>query len=141
MPAGASVPAHTHPHDELVTVIEGTWYLGKGERYDPAKLRGYPPGSFIVIPAGVARLRRGEGRRGDRPAQRHRQVRHRLPEEVGGANGVAACAVWMVRMASVTSPTLPGRLEFGAFGGSLRSCGLSDTPSTSRSTGAAITRS
>jgi quercetin dioxygenase-like cupin family protein len=36
-----------------VTVIEGTWYLGEGERFDQAKLRGYPAGSFIVIPAGV----------------------------------------------------------------------------------------
>ena len=46
--------AHTHPHDEVVTVIEGTWYLGEGERFDAAKLKGYPAGSFIVIPAGVA---------------------------------------------------------------------------------------
>ena len=53
IPAGGRVLAHTHPHDELVTVIEGTWYLGEGERFDPAKLKGYPAGSFIVIPAGV----------------------------------------------------------------------------------------
>ena len=26
---------------------------GEGERFDPAKLKGYPAGSFIVIPAGV----------------------------------------------------------------------------------------
>src|SRR6266566_1579407 len=54
LPAGMRVLAHTHPQDELVTVIEGTWYLGEGERFDPAKLKGYPAGSFIVIPAGVA---------------------------------------------------------------------------------------
>lgn len=36
-----------------MTVIEGTWYLGEGERFDPDKLKGYPQGSFIVIPAGV----------------------------------------------------------------------------------------
>jgi len=54
IPAAAQVRAHTHPHDELVTVIEGTWYLGEGERFDAAKLKGYPAGSFIVIPAGVA---------------------------------------------------------------------------------------
>ncbi|HMG33238.1 MAG TPA: cupin domain-containing protein [Blastocatellia bacterium] len=54
IPAGMRVLAHTHPHDELVTVIEGTWYLGAGERFDPAKLKGYRAGSFIVIPAGVA---------------------------------------------------------------------------------------
>lgn len=53
IPAGGRVLAHTHPHDELVTVIEGTWYLGEGEKFDAARLRGYPAGSFIVIPAGV----------------------------------------------------------------------------------------
>ena len=54
IPGGARVLAHTHAQDELVTVIEGTWYLGEGAKFDAAKLRGYPRGSFIVIPAGVA---------------------------------------------------------------------------------------
>src|SRR5438094_3152829 len=53
IPGGARVLAHTHPQDELVTVIQGTWYLGEGERFDSAKLKGYPAGSFIVVPAGV----------------------------------------------------------------------------------------
>lgn len=53
IPGAMRVLAHTHPQDELVTVIEGTWYLGEGERFDPAKLKGYPAGSFIVISAGV----------------------------------------------------------------------------------------
>jgi hypothetical protein len=53
IPGGGRVLAHTHPHDELVTVIEGIWYLGEGERFDSDKLKGYPAGSFIVIPAGV----------------------------------------------------------------------------------------
>jgi quercetin dioxygenase-like cupin family protein len=53
IPKGARVLAHTHPNDELVTVIEGTWYLGEGEKFDLTKLKGYPAGSFIVIPAGV----------------------------------------------------------------------------------------
>ena len=53
IPAGARILAHTHPHDELVTVIEGTWYVGEGERFEQTKLRGYPAGSFVVIPAGV----------------------------------------------------------------------------------------
>jgi len=52
IPSGGRVLAHAHPHDEVVTVIEGTWYLGEGERFD-AQLKGYPAGSFIVIPAGV----------------------------------------------------------------------------------------
>jgi uncharacterized RmlC-like cupin family protein len=53
IPAGKRVLAHTHPQDELVTVIEGTWYLGEGTKFDSTKLKPYPAGSFIVIPAGV----------------------------------------------------------------------------------------
>ena len=53
IPGGARVLAHTHPQDELVTVIEGIWYLGEGAKFDAAKLKGYPAGSFIIIPAGI----------------------------------------------------------------------------------------
>jgi len=53
IPAGKRVLAHTHPQDEPVTVIEGTWYLGEGTKFNSTKLKGYPAGSFIVIPAGV----------------------------------------------------------------------------------------
>jgi len=53
IPGGARVLAHTHAQDELVTVIEGTWYLGEGARFDVAKLTAYPTGSFIVIHARV----------------------------------------------------------------------------------------
>ena len=34
-------------------MIEGIWYLGEGAKFDSAKLKGYPAGSFIVIPAGI----------------------------------------------------------------------------------------
>jgi quercetin dioxygenase-like cupin family protein len=53
IPGGSRVRAHTHPDDEIVTVIEGTWYLGLGAKFDETKLKAYPAGSFIVIPAGV----------------------------------------------------------------------------------------
>ncbi len=53
IPAGKRVLAHTHTQDELVTVIEGTWYLGEGTKFNLTNLKGYPAGSFIVIPAGV----------------------------------------------------------------------------------------
>jgi quercetin dioxygenase-like cupin family protein len=53
IPAGKHAAAHTHPQDELVTVIDGTWYAGVGSKYDPAKLEGYPAGSFVLIPAGL----------------------------------------------------------------------------------------
>jgi len=54
MPAGKRVLAHTHPQDELVTVIEGTWYLGEGAKFSATNLKAYPAGSFIVVPAGVS---------------------------------------------------------------------------------------
>jgi len=50
---GSRVLPHTHPDDEVVTVIAGTWYLGLGETFNEAALRAYPDGSFIVIPGGV----------------------------------------------------------------------------------------
>jgi hypothetical protein len=53
LPKGLRVRAHTHPDTELDTVIEGTWYVGMGDRFDAARLQPYPAGSFLVIPAGV----------------------------------------------------------------------------------------
>jgi uncharacterized RmlC-like cupin family protein len=53
IPGASRVLAHTHPDDELDTVIEGTWYLGIGDRFDETKLKAYPAGSFMVIPADV----------------------------------------------------------------------------------------
>jgi quercetin dioxygenase-like cupin family protein len=53
MPAGKRVLAHSHAQDEVVTVIGGTWYLGEGTKFNPAYLKAYPAGSFIVIPAGT----------------------------------------------------------------------------------------
>ena len=53
IPANRRVLAHTHPQDELITVIEGTWYLSEGTKFNSTNLKGYPAGSFIVIPAGL----------------------------------------------------------------------------------------
>jgi quercetin dioxygenase-like cupin family protein len=53
IPGGSKVLPHTHPHDEIVTVIEGIWYLGIGEKFDETKLQAYSAGSFILIPADV----------------------------------------------------------------------------------------
>ena len=52
LPDGYSVPPHTHPVDEHVTVIRGTILLGMGERFDRAKLRELPAGSYARLPKG-----------------------------------------------------------------------------------------
>ncbi|MEX2141933.1 MAG: tetratricopeptide repeat protein [Pirellulales bacterium] len=51
-PDGYSVPPHTHPTDEHLTVIQGTILMGMGEKFDRAKLRELPAGSYIRLPKG-----------------------------------------------------------------------------------------
>jgi quercetin dioxygenase-like cupin family protein len=53
LPAGFTIEPHTHPADEHVTVLQGTWRLGLGESFDAARLKAIPAGSFVIIPAGT----------------------------------------------------------------------------------------
>ncbi len=53
MPAGYKIPAHTHPTDEVVTVISGTCSFGMGPKYDDAAAKEAPAGAFVVMPAGM----------------------------------------------------------------------------------------
>ena len=48
--SGTVIPAHWHPTDENVTVLEGTFQVGIGEKYDAAKLETMRPGSFVSMP-------------------------------------------------------------------------------------------
>lgn len=52
-PDGTKVMPHTHPKPERVTVISGTLYIGMGEKFDGAKGREMPAGSFGTWPAGM----------------------------------------------------------------------------------------
>ena len=52
-PANFVIQAHSHPEDRTYTIISGTWYVGYGEKFDPAKLIALPPGSFYTEPANV----------------------------------------------------------------------------------------
>jgi quercetin dioxygenase-like cupin family protein len=51
LPPGYKIPPHFHPADEHVTVISGTLQMGMGDKWDDAKLKPYPAGSFLVMPA------------------------------------------------------------------------------------------
>jgi quercetin dioxygenase-like cupin family protein len=53
-PAGYSVAPHTHPVDEVVTVISGTFYKGMGETYDERRAQPLPAGSFFALPPDTA---------------------------------------------------------------------------------------
>lgn len=48
------IPAHFHPDNRVVTVISGTYYFGAGDKYDEGSIKGYGPGTTIVVPAHTA---------------------------------------------------------------------------------------
>lgn len=50
-PAGTVIPAHWHPTDENLTVLEGKFAIGMGDAFDASKLTVMQPGDFIEMPA------------------------------------------------------------------------------------------
>ena len=51
LPADYRIPAHSHPADEVVSVLSGTMLFGMGDKLDPAKAKALPAGSVVVAPA------------------------------------------------------------------------------------------
>jgi hypothetical protein len=51
LPGNMSRP-HFHPNDRFFVVIEGTWWLGTGEKFDPNSTVPAPAGTFVVHHAG-----------------------------------------------------------------------------------------
>ncbi|HEX5818443.1 MAG TPA: subclass B3 metallo-beta-lactamase [Gemmatimonadales bacterium] len=58
---GRGIGPHHHTNTTTITVLEGRFHLGIGTAVDSSAVRAYPPGSFLVIPAGVAHYEWGEG--------------------------------------------------------------------------------
>jgi uncharacterized RmlC-like cupin family protein len=54
VPAHTKIAAHSHRDDRVATVISGTWHIAYGEKFDEAKLKALPPGSFYTEPPSVA---------------------------------------------------------------------------------------
>jgi quercetin dioxygenase-like cupin family protein len=54
VPSDVKLMPHTHHEDRVYTVMSGVFYIGLGEQFDEGKLRAYPPGAVIVLPAGTA---------------------------------------------------------------------------------------
>ena len=53
VPDGYTIPPHTHPRPERVTVISGTFNIGMGEKFDKSKAKEMPAGSYGTWPAGM----------------------------------------------------------------------------------------
>jgi len=47
-PAGYTVPPHHHPADEMVTVIEGDFALGMGDKVDREAMTVLKPGGYAL---------------------------------------------------------------------------------------------
>ena len=50
VPAGWSHPPLSHPVAEHLTVLSGTIYIGKGEKFDKGEMKALPAGSLMVMP-------------------------------------------------------------------------------------------
>ena len=52
-PKGLKIAPHSHPDSREVTILSGVYATGYGEKFDPAKLKVLPAGSFYTEPANV----------------------------------------------------------------------------------------
>jgi hypothetical protein len=39
---------HFHPNDRYIVVLQGTWWVGSGPKFDPASTTAMPAGSFVT---------------------------------------------------------------------------------------------
>jgi len=47
---GVMIPPHWHPEDENITVIDGVFLMGMGDKVDTSALKEMPAGSFATMP-------------------------------------------------------------------------------------------
>lgn len=83
---GARVPPHWHPTDENVTVLQGAFLVGVGEKYDEQQLKPMNVGSFATMPKEMRHFARAQG------------------ETVIQAHGIGPFKVNWVTPAEVTPP-------------------------------------
>jgi hypothetical protein len=50
---GTIVPPHSHPVDEHITVVQGTWYFGLGDEFNPRLLEELKAGTYAFAPNGT----------------------------------------------------------------------------------------
>jgi quercetin dioxygenase-like cupin family protein len=54
VPAGFKIGPHTHPNDENVTVLSGTFNIGTGEKLDETKGTALKAGGYSFVAKGMA---------------------------------------------------------------------------------------
>ena len=61
MPDGYKIPPHYHPAVEHVTVLQGTFVLGMGEKVTPDSEKPLAAGSFAYMSVGMRHFARTQG--------------------------------------------------------------------------------
>ena len=61
LPDGYRIPPHHHPAIEHITVLQGTFVLGTGEKVDSSTEKALGSGSFAFMPAGMSHFVRTQG--------------------------------------------------------------------------------
>jgi quercetin dioxygenase-like cupin family protein len=61
LPDGYRLPPHYHPAVEHVTVLQGTFVLGMGDRLTSSTEKPLAAGSFAFMPAGMRHFARAQG--------------------------------------------------------------------------------
>jgi quercetin dioxygenase-like cupin family protein len=47
---GVMIPPHWHPEDENITVLDGEFLMGMGDKVDRSAMKEMPGGSFATMP-------------------------------------------------------------------------------------------
>ncbi len=50
LPAGYKIQAHTHPQDEHLTIISGSFHIGMGAKLDQTKGEKFTAGAYALMP-------------------------------------------------------------------------------------------
>jgi quercetin dioxygenase-like cupin family protein len=53
-PKGYKIQAHTHPNDENVTVLSGTFRIGTGDKFDETKSETVKAGGYAYVAKGMS---------------------------------------------------------------------------------------
>ena len=53
LPSGYKIPPHTHPTDESVTVLSGTFHIAMGDKFDTKKGETVRAGGFFTAKTGM----------------------------------------------------------------------------------------
>lgn len=61
MPDGYKIPPHTHPTDEHVTVISGSFRVGMGKAFEQKGMMKLSAGGFVTAPANMAHFAAAQG--------------------------------------------------------------------------------